>query len=223
MVTRVTRFSDVFRRANASFPSLRGMVVEGKVEKYMEGNKFVSVSTGLKGSTQFIADELQIPGKALKVGSSRRFIVQRMEDPLGDLELNMSKLLDDQRATNIWAEIKAANERQQPVMGRVLNAVNGGYAVGIAGHVAFLPKTRVARGLLRTGRLQPFAILSRDDTTKNLVVAMPGVNPYQRTNRPVPLKPTGGWSKYLQSMNDSSPTSPPTPPTATIAPTPTSS
>jgi hypothetical protein len=92
------------------------MVVEGKVEKYMEGNKFVSVSTGLKGSTQFIADELQIPGKPLKVGSSRRFIVQRMEDPLGDLELNMSKLLDDQRATNIWAEIKAANERQQPVM-----------------------------------------------------------------------------------------------------------
>jgi hypothetical protein len=42
-------------------------------------------------------------------------------------------------------------------------------------------------------------------------------------SRPVPLKPTGGWSKYLQSMNDSSPTSPPTPPAATIAPTPTSS
>eukprot|EP00959_Pyramimonas_sp_CCMP1952_P301753 6313775-Pyramimonas_sp.AAC.2 len=39
-----------------------------------------------------------------------------MEDPLGEVQLNMSKLLEDQRNANIWAEIKAAHERHQPVM-----------------------------------------------------------------------------------------------------------
>eukprot|EP00976_Prorocentrum_cordatum_P000296 6048-Prorocentrum_minimum.AAC.3 len=42
----------------------------------------------------------------------------------------------------------------------------------------------------------------------NLVVAMPGVNPFQRMQRPAPRKPNGDWSKLLQSMNDSSPVAP---------------
>ena len=116
MVSRVTRFADVFRRANASFPGTKGLVVEGTVERLIEGSKFVAVSTGLKGHTQFVADELHVPGKPLEVGSKRRFIVQRMEDPLGEVQLNMSKLMEDQRNASIWAEIKAAHERQQPVM-----------------------------------------------------------------------------------------------------------
>lgn len=42
----------------------------------------------------------------------------------------------------ILARLRQAMEKQTPVMGRILNAVNRGYSVGVAGLVCFLPITQ---------------------------------------------------------------------------------
>lgn len=42
----------------------------------------------------------------------------------------------------ILARLRRAMEAETPVMGRILNAVNRGYAVGVAGLVCFLPITQ---------------------------------------------------------------------------------
>lgn len=54
---------------------------------------------------------------------------------------------------------------QTPVMGRVLNPVMRGYAVGIGGVVAFCPMTQcLYRTAQRVGVLQPFQVVSVRDT-----------------------------------------------------------
>lgn len=53
--------------------------------------------------------------------------------------------------------------------GRILNAVNAGYAVGIGGLVAFLPSSRVYREM-RVGELLDFKILSTIEDTRNVVL-----------------------------------------------------
>ena len=39
-----------------------------------------------------------------------------------------------------WDAIARKREKRELVSGRILNAVNGGFAVGVSGHVGFLPK-----------------------------------------------------------------------------------
>ena len=56
-------------------------------------------------------------------------------------------LLTVQRGTRgeqqreVWEELKRHLHNRTPVMGRILNPLNGGYAVGIAGRVCFCPYT----------------------------------------------------------------------------------
>jgi hypothetical protein len=58
----------------------------------------------------------------------------------------------------ILARLRQAMATQTPVMGRILNAVNRGYSVGVAGLVCFLPITqclfqvRTVKLLLTFGR-----------------------------------------------------------------------
>ena len=57
-------------------------------------------------------------------------------------------------------------------MGRVLNTVNGGFAVGLSGVVAFCPYSRMdPRTSARIGVLQPFSILRFDLAKRDLVVS----------------------------------------------------
>lgn len=208
MVSKITRFGELFRKSNASFPAMRNMVIEGTVEQISQTDRFCLVNTGFKNLTKLPVRELHMPGHELEVGSKRRFVIEHTNNYLGEMDLNMSKILEEQRNAATWNEMKSAYERNINVMGRVLNNVNGGYAVGLAGHVAFLPKTRANKSKLRAGKLLPFQILRFNDLTRNMVVAMPGVAIFSRENYGAkqPSLPNGGWTQYLRSMrvgNDS--------------------
>ncbi len=53
----------------------------------------------------------------------------------------------------------------------MLNAVNGGYAVGIAGMVGFLPSGRTrSKTVSSLGTLQQFEIIALTEATRNVVV-----------------------------------------------------
>lgn len=204
MVSKVARFGEKFMTSNAAFPTFRGMVLEGRVEKIED--RFSLVNTGFKNLTKLPNRELDMPGVELAVGSTRRFVVEHTNNYLGEMDLNMNKIVEEQRNTATWNELKLAYERNVNVMGRVLNNVNTGYAVGLAGHVAFLPKTRANKAKLRAGKLLPFQILRFNDATRNIVVAMPGVTIFSRENygNQVPTLPEGGWTQYLRSLRMSS-------------------
>jgi hypothetical protein len=81
------------------------------------------------------------------------------------------------RSEGAWREILQHYRHGTHVKGRVLNAVNGGYAVGIAGLVAFLPNqcVRPFRGSPEppAGELLPFKILGVTESIKNVILVGP--------------------------------------------------
>ena len=60
-------------------------------------------------------------------------MVRAIENPMGELELSNRERVKAERDAHVWEEIRRAYQRGGIVRGRVLNAVGGGYAVGIAG------------------------------------------------------------------------------------------
>ena len=71
--------------------------------------------------------------------------VKWMNNPMGELDLEVKGLRAERERESIWRELISARDSGSVVKGRLLNAVNGGYAVGIAGVIAFLPM-RAYRG-----------------------------------------------------------------------------
>ena len=71
----------------------------------------------------------------------------------------------------VWNELSLAYENERPVPGRILNPVNKGFAVGIAGIVAFLPESFAPpKRVMQVGVLQWFQIVSIDRETSNILV-----------------------------------------------------
>mmetsp|Transcript_3946 Transcript_3946/g.11455 ORF Transcript_3946/g.11455 Transcript_3946/m.11455 type:complete len:235 (+) Transcript_3946:480-1184(+) len=71
----------------------------------------------------------------------------------------------------VWNELQNAADSNRPIPGRILNQVNKGYAVGIAGVVAFLPESfAVEKRVGQVGVLQWFQIISLERETNNILV-----------------------------------------------------
>ena len=107
------------------------------------------------------------------------------------------------QAGNLWPEIRpaASQETQTPVLGRILNSVSRGYAVGLGGVVGFLPMSQcLVRTAQRVGVLQPFMVSAverkmgmRGTLQPNVVVIdaekLREVRPSRRCEAVVPLVP----------------------------------
>ena len=69
-------------------------------------------------------------------------------------------------------------------MGRVLNAVNHGYAVGIGGIVGFMPMSKASIVTAKKmGVLQPFFVLSLEDQGDKISLVVADPYPKPRTRR----------------------------------------
>ena len=95
------------------------------------------------------------------------------------MQLEVQRYKTDAQLQAVLEELRAAHQSGRMVMGRVLNAVNGGYAVGIAGLVVFLPSSRASLNTVKKlGVLQPFFVLSIDERNgPNVVVGDPYPKP----------------------------------------------
>lgn len=83
---------------------------------------------------------------------------------------------DKDRLKLIWEELSAAHAHERTVKGRLLNAMFSGYAVGIAGIVAYLPGAQAGKLAPRNiGALQEFYITELKPETRTVVLADPGV------------------------------------------------
>ena len=71
----------------------------------------------------------------------------------------VNKVTDEERVSALWDELQERYANEQPVMGRVLNSVNSGYAVGVAGAVGFMPFSLCSLlAASKVGLLQPFLV-----------------------------------------------------------------
>ncbi len=79
---------------------------------------------------------------------------------------------DKDRLKLIWEELADSFATQQPVKGRFLNSIYGGYAIGIAGIVGLLPEQNCnKRSFKRIGSLQDFYIKQLDFNTRTLILS----------------------------------------------------
>ncbi len=145
--------------------------VLGTVTSIDYRNKYAEVDVGLKGRSKFqVRHLLEKEGDKLEVGEDVEFLVKSLRSPFGEPFLIPRGAMAEAQKVLVWKELKAIMDRGGLVQGRVLNSINGGYAVGIAGYVGFLPGVRIPSSGLTIGKLHPFRIAIMNFGNKNIVL-----------------------------------------------------
>ena len=138
----ITTTRDDARAHSALMPNLQGKVIATRIVAVDARNGVASALTGIRGAVTFKLSELD---GAPRVGDAVEARVTWMNNPAGALDLEVKGLARRRSLERVWRELLKARDGGATVKGRILNAVNGGYAVGIAGMIAFLP-ARAYRG-----------------------------------------------------------------------------
>lgn len=174
---------EMFRQSNVSMPRLEGQVVKARIVAVDQ--KTVTLDSGYKyTSTLFKREmsgvpiyneeghELGVP-EEYRVGDILHVRIDALETPFGDMQLNLGVRMSVHEQTDvILARLRRAMDSKTPVMGRILNAVNKGYSVGIAGLVCFLPITQcMYQTAARVGVLQPFYVQNVREDIRNVVLS----------------------------------------------------
>lgn len=162
---------NIVRNSNHTVPLLKGMLVVGQVEKQDADN--VTVETGHRIKATVNRADISIgcllgtskPGAPrrtpydVKAGDVVELVVQDPWSPYKGPWLDMPHRSIDHLYKRVFGELKAAHKKGIIVEGRVLNPVAGGYAVGIAGLVAFCPQSKASLLMGRSlGSLRKFTV-----------------------------------------------------------------
>jgi ribosomal protein S1 len=166
-------FVQLFSKSNLSLHQLRGNVIQCSVQQ-IRGN-IVILDTGLNTSTTCFQSEL-----------NTKLPIKRNTDCILGIENVPSKIVLPKylekitRRNLVWTELTQiwrsfpsgipSAKRYNRVKGFLLNSVNGGYAVAIAGHIAFLPRSlRRGRSVFHS-QWRTFSILNMNPKIGNIVV-----------------------------------------------------
>ncbi|KAG2448689.1 hypothetical protein HYH02_006045 [Chlamydomonas schloesseri] len=170
-------------RYNGALPSLRGQTILAKVLS-IDASR-VLVDTGYNGVVEVPRADVSIAhvhtadGAApvrpstsdVRPGDLLRLRVDAPYTPYGDMQLTAVREESEFKRRLAWGELRRAMEAGQPVSGRVLNDCVGGFAVGVAGFVAFLPSAMAARDTTqRVGSLQSFRIVAMDEARRRITL-----------------------------------------------------
>ena len=176
---------DCFGELLSPLQNVTGRTLEGTV--YHQDNSYAYLDLGSKTnprlSNRFLNRSLNPEDRdTLHVGKKMNFTIDEMETVDGDLLLT-SPRRDGHDPKAIWAVLKNHYDNEEPVIGRILNPVKGGFSVGFAGFTAFLPNSHLVKGrspsyshwLKRTrpyiGALLYFKILELNPSERNFVVS----------------------------------------------------
>lgn len=174
------------RASNSALPSLEGATLLARVLRAERG--FVVVDAGLKRPVRVARSELRAdqlvsspagasplregPGD-VRVGDVLRMHVDAVTTPYGDPALSSGpRVVPRVASSEAWAALTAAHASGGTVQGRVLNGIGaGGFAVGVAGMVGFLPHSLTAPATVaRIGTLQPFRVVSMDAVARTFIL-----------------------------------------------------
>ena len=181
------------RAHNSSLFDLKQQTIVGRVVAV--GKKEVLVDLGWKDYQTFFKSELTLSQvyrkddqedqqnqkdhrtQRLRPGDELQFRIEEIGTPNGELFVSTKTMRADIRQSLVWDELREAFRKELLVQGRVLNPCNQGYAVGIAGFVAYCPLFRInPKVARRIGVLQPFKIVGMSERVGwNFVVVDPTV------------------------------------------------
>jgi ribosomal protein S1 len=149
----------LFADSDGSMACLHNTIVQARVVRTSTDHVFMDI--GYKAPVCLLKEA--IPHAAPGQGVSLRLTHVHTPD---NESLGESSAKTEVR-DHIWDELKDAKERKQALSGVVLNMVKGGYSIGIAGYVAFLPQSRAYsfRGT------PAYTILHMNARTRNIVLA----------------------------------------------------
>lgn len=107
-----------------------------------------------------------LPGDVVQV------FLEHEETPEGDMLVSGQQAAVRRRSRAVWRELLDRLRDGQPVKGRVLNSLGGGFAVGVGGLVCFLPSSAATRVTTRRiGELQEFRVTQMNIARNNVVLA----------------------------------------------------
>lgn len=107
----------------------------------------------------------------IKVGDVVQVFLERKETPEGDMLVSGQQAAVQRRVRAVWRELQNRMHNEIKVKGRILNAVAGGFAVGVGGLVCFLPNSMATKATSRRiGELQDFRILQMNPARSNVVL-----------------------------------------------------
>ena len=152
-----------------------GKIVEGKINKITEKFVFLFVE-GLKSEPVLDVNELKSMGlgEKIKVGETIKVLLERIEDKNGEVLVSASK------AYKIagWEKLIEAYEKNEPIMGRIINKCKGGAIVEHidTGSLMFLPGSQISDKPLKDishlmNEPQKFALIKLDKVRGNACVS----------------------------------------------------
>jgi len=160
-------FTQLFPQYNSSLNPLRGSAIQCSVKKLRQS--MILVDTGLKTPIICFQHEL----KRVPITKQTRFILG-IEDVevFGEPKMLLSKPLERKcKSKLVWTELtRIWRSDRNLIKGFILNSVKGGYAVAIAGHIAFLPKSLRRNRKVFHSQWRIFSILNMNSKIGNIVV-----------------------------------------------------
>nr|YP_009047454.1 ribosomal protein S1 [Buxbaumia aphylla]AGN74245.1 ribosomal protein S1 [Buxbaumia aphylla]AHI16043.1 ribosomal protein S1 [Buxbaumia aphylla] len=160
-------FTQLFPQYNSSLNPLRGSAIQCSVKKLRQN--MILVNTGLKTPIICLQHEL----KRVSITKQTRFILG-LEDVevFGEPKMLLPKALERKcKSKLVWTELtKIWRSDRNLIKGFILNSVKGGYAVAIAGHIAFLPKSLRRNRKVFHSQWRSLSILNMNSKIGNIVV-----------------------------------------------------
>ena len=105
-------------------------------------------------------------------GDTVRVFLESIETPEGDVLVRGQESAVSRRTKAVWQELLERLKDGRPVKGRLLNSLAGGYRVGVAGIVCFLPNrnaSKVTAG--RIGELSEYRVIQMNASRSNVVLS----------------------------------------------------
>jgi len=160
-------FTQLFPQYNSSLNPLRASAIQCSVKKLRQN--MILVNTGLKTPIICLQHELE----RVPITKQTRFILG-IEDVevFGEPKMLLPKPLERKCKNKlVWTELtKIWRSDRNLIKGFILNSVKGGYAVAIAGHIAFLPKSLRRNRKVFHSQWRIFSILNMNSKIGNIVV-----------------------------------------------------
>ena len=132
-------FSKLLEKSAFTVTPLEKQIIEGIVIAIKDD--VLIINLGLKKNIRFPIKELVLSNDTkIKPGDSILFYIEQLKTRDGEIILNYDKAQKELKSRNVW---KMIQKNEKFINGIILNYVNGGFSVGIAGMVAFLPKNQI--------------------------------------------------------------------------------
>lgn len=174
----------MLRLHNSMIPNIEGRMIKARILQV--DRKSVLLDAGIKHARMAISEltpdcilersPTRLDGSPRSTyefvpGDIVQVFLEYAETPDGSMLVSGRQAAVKQRIQAIWQELREYYEKGIAVKGRILNRVNGGYAVGVGGLVCFAPTKSVAPSTARQiGILQDFRIVQMKNKNMNVVL-----------------------------------------------------